>query len=69
MNKLLQVSRDSSLKIPKKIEDCNEVLNSVDDKVAVKQAIATANNDKFDKKQLKENIENDKELDIVNNYR
>ena len=39
---MLQVSRDSNLKIPKKLENFNETENSVEDIVAVKQAIATA---------------------------
>lgn len=47
---MLQVSRANNLKIPKTIENISGNLNSVDDKVAVKQAIATANNQKFDKK-------------------
>jgi len=63
---MLQVSRDSNLKIPKKLEDANGVENNVEDKLAVKQAIATANNKKFNKKSEIEKIEDDKELEQVN---
>ena len=35
---MLQVSRANNLKIPKKLEDMNENLNNIADKVAVKQA-------------------------------
>lgn len=50
---MLQVSRDSNLKIPKKLEDFNGAENSIEDKVAVKQAIATAENKRLIKKKLK----------------
>ena len=63
---MLQVSRDSNLKIPKKLEDTNGVENNIEDKLAVKQAIATANNKKFNKKSEIEKIEDDKELEQVN---
>lgn len=63
---MLQVSRDSNLKIPKKVENSNENINSIEDKVAVKQAIATAENEKFDKKSITEMVEQDKELEQVN---
>ena len=43
----------------------NENLNNIDDKVAVKQALATANNQKFDKKKVKDNLEKDSELEKV----
>lgn len=62
---MLQVSRANNLKIPKTIENISGNLNSVDDKVAVKQAIATANNQKFDKKKVKENEEKDMELERI----
>lgn len=64
--KMLQVSRDSNLKIPKKLEDCNGTENSIEDKVAVKQAIATAENKKFNKKEIEESVENDNELEKIN---
>ena len=62
---MLQVSRANNLKIPKKLEDMNENLNNIADKVAVKQALATANNQKFDKKKVKDNLEKDSELEKV----
>ena len=62
---MLQVSRDNNLKIPKKIDDVNECINSVDDKVAVKQALATANDEKFNKKQVIQQVEEDKELERI----
>lgn len=63
---MLQVSRDSNLKIPKKLEDFNGTENSIEDKVAVKQAIATAENKRFNKKEIEESLENDNELEQVN---
>ena len=62
---MLQVSRDSNLKIPKKLEDVNGKENSVEDKVAVKQAIATAENKKFNKASIIESVESDAELEQV----
>lgn len=62
---MLQVSRDSNLKIPKKLEDINGIENNIEDKLAVKQAIATADNKKFNKKSETEKIEDDKELEQV----
>lgn len=62
---MLQVSRSNNLKIPKTLEDVNENLNSIDDKVVVKQILATANNQKFDKKKVKDNIEKDSELEKI----
>ena len=44
---MLQVSRSNNLKIPKTLEDVNENLNSIDDKVVVKQVLTTANNQKI----------------------
>ena len=43
----------------------NENLNSIDDKVVVKQVLTTANNQKFDKKKVKDNIEKDSELEKI----
>ena len=62
---MLQVSRDNNLKIPKIIDNVNECINSVDDKVAVKQALATANDEKFNKKQVTQQVEEDKELERI----
>lgn len=63
---MLQVSRDSSLKIPKQIEVYEKNSNSVEDTVAVKKAIATANDEKLNTKELKEKVEiEDKELEAI----
>lgn len=62
---MLQVGRSNNLKIPKTLEDVNENLNSIDDKVVVKQVLATANNQEFDKKKVKDNIEKDSELEKI----
>lgn len=62
---MLQVSKSNNLKIPKTLEDMNENLNSIDDKVVVKQVLTTANNQKFDKKKVKDNIEKDSELEKI----
>ena len=63
---MLQVSRDNNLKIPKKLEDYNGTENSVEDKIAVKQAIAIAENKRFNKKEFLEKIEDDNELKNIN---
>ena len=63
---MLQVSRDNNLKIPKKLEDYNGIENSTQDKMAVKQAIATAENKRFDKKEIAKSIEDDNELEKIN---
>lgn len=63
---MLQVSRDSNLKIPKKIENVSNNVNTLEDKVAVKQAFATAENEKFNKESVTEMVEQDKELEQVN---
>lgn len=63
---MLQVNRDSSLKMPKQIEIYEKGSNSVDDTVAVKKAIATANDKKLNTKELKEKVEiEDKELEVI----
>lgn len=62
---MLQVSRNNNLKIPKELEDANENINSIQDKVAVKQAIATAKNERFNKKQVTQMVEEDKELERI----
>lgn len=63
---MLQVSRANNLKIPKTLENVSGNLNSLEDKVAVKQALATANDKKFNKKKVIESIEKDKELEQIN---
>lgn len=63
---MLQVSRDNNLKIPKKIENTCGVLNNSDDKLKVKEALATANDLKFNYTEVKNEVLNDKELELVN---
>lgn len=63
---MLQVSRANNLKIPKTLENVSGNLNSLEDKVAVKQALATANDKRFNKKKVTESIEKDKELEQIN---
>ena len=63
---MLQVSRDSNLKIPKKIENVSNNVNTIEDKVAVKHAFATAENEKFNKESITEMVEQDKELEQAN---
>ena len=63
---MLQVSRDSNLKIPKKIENVSNNVNTIEEKVAVKQAFATAENEKFNKESITEMVEQDKELEQAN---
>lgn len=62
---ILKVSRDNNLKIPKRLEDANEIINSIDDELAIKQALATAENQKFNENKVKENIELDRELERI----
>lgn len=62
---MLEVSRANNLRIPKTIKNVGVEINSVEDKVAVKQAIATANNEKYNKEKIKEEVEKDKELEQV----
>lgn len=62
---MLQVSRANNLKIPKTIENDLESINSLEDKIAIKEALSTANNEKFDKDSIKESIIKDKELERV----
>jgi len=63
---MLQVSRDSNLKIPKKIEKVIENTNTVEDKVAIKKAFATAENKRFNEEATTKIIEEDKELEQAN---
>ncbi len=62
---MLQVSRDNSLKIPKKIENVDSMPNSIEDKIAVEKAIATAENKRIREKSIAENVENDNELEQI----
>lgn len=63
---MLQVSRDSNLKIPKKIEKVIENTNTIEDKVAIKKAFATAENKRFNEEKTTKMIEEDKELEQAN---
>lgn len=61
-----QVSRDSSLKIPKQIELVEKNVNTIDDTVAVKKILSVAYDKPFNEKKVRENLEdNDKELEMV----
>lgn len=62
---MLQVSRANNLRISKTLENVGGELNSVEDKVAVKQALATANDEKYNKAKIREEVERDKELEQV----
>ena len=62
---MLQVNRTNNLKIPKDITNIYPEINTIDDKVNVKQAIVTANNEKFDKQKVRKNTESDLELEII----
>ena len=59
------MNRTNNLKIPKDITNIYPEINTIDDKVNVKQAIATANNEKFDKQKVRKNTESDLELEII----
>lgn len=63
---MLQVSRDNNLKIPKKVENISKNINSQEDKIAIKQAISTANNEKINKNKIIQEVEEDKELEQSN---
>lgn len=63
---MLQVSRDNNLKIPKKIENISGEVNTKEDKIAVKEAIITAENKKVNKNKISEEVEEDKELEQCN---
>lgn len=57
-----QVSRNHSLKIPKQLEVYEKDPNSIEDKIQIKKAVATANDQVFAKQE--KNI--DQELDYIN---
>lgn len=59
-----QVSRNNSLKIPKKIDIHEKTANSINDTVAIKKAVATANNNRFNE-QKEKTKELDKALEII----
>lgn len=62
---MLQVSRDHNLKIPKNLEKYESNINSSMDKIAVKEAFATAENNKLNKQKLKEQIVDDKDFEEI----
>ena len=62
---MLQVSRDSNLKIPKKIEVIETESNSIEDKVAIQKAIATANDKKFNEEKVRKEFEEDKDIELI----
>lgn len=62
---MLQVSRDSNLKIPKQIEIYEENPNSIEDTVSIKKGIAQANEKKFQESKVKQIVEEDQDLDII----
>ncbi|MBO5138224.1 MAG: four helix bundle protein [Bacilli bacterium] len=62
---MLQVSRDHNLKIPKQIENYEPEINSIQDKIAVKEALLTSQNKKIDKQKLKGQIEDDKDFEEI----
>ena len=62
---MLQVSRDNNLKIPKKIENVEDNSNIQEDKLAVKQAIALAENKRIDIEKEEKIIEEDKDLNLI----
>lgn len=59
---MLQVSRANNLKIPKTVENIPNNLNSVEDKMAIKKALAIASDEKFSSS---ETIVDDEELKKV----
>ena len=64
---MLQVSRASSLKIPKQLDIIENKINSVTDNVAIKEAIATSDDLKIETKKLEEEAKDlDKELEQIN---
>ncbi len=63
---MLQVSRDSNLKIPKAIEIVVKNVNSVEDQVSVKKAILKANNKKINSTKIKSKAEEvDNDLKVI----
>lgn len=63
---MLQVSRDSNLKIPKKIEIVVKNVNSVEDQVSVKKAILKANNKRINSTKIKSKAEEvDNDLKVI----
>lgn len=62
---IMQVSRDNSLKIPKNIY-CSDSINSIEDKVAIKESIYLADNKKVNRDDVLEYYEEqDKDLEYI----
>lgn len=63
---MLQVSRDNNLKIPKQISIYEKNPNTVADVVAVHEAVATANNRRYDVEKAKDSaLDFDSDLDVI----
>lgn len=62
---MLEVNRANNLKIPKILENISGNINSNEDKVAVIEALATANDERLKKNEI-ESILKDKEIEQVN---
>lgn len=62
---MLQVSRDSNLKIPKKIEIYEENPNSIEDAISIKKAVAQANEKNFQEATIKKIVEEDQDLEMI----
>lgn len=63
---MLQVNRNGSLKIPKQVEQYETSVNSIDDAVAIKKALASVNEQKININALREKLEiEDQELERI----
>ncbi len=63
---MLQVNRNGALKIPKEIELYETNSNSIDDAIAIKKALAIANEQKINTNKLKEQLEmEDQDLQMI----
>lgn len=62
---MLQVSRDSNLKIPKQIEIYEDNPNSIEDIVSIKKGIAQANEKNFQELKVKKIVEEDQNLGVI----
>lgn len=61
-----QVSRDSSLKIPKEIEVIFKCTDKKEEKLATMEAVATAKNQKFDSMKVSKKLDmEDKDLEVI----
>ena len=63
---MLQVNRNGSLKIPKQVEQYETNANSIEDAIAIKKALAKANEQKINIDTIKEKLETeDQELERI----